>query len=461
MPSIRPARVIGIAHKPSSSISSTSPSPPVIIDPRRPALLSPSASSVSIDSQVSTSKSSVEDNDISAVVALQSRDNAAAASAGSRLVCPICTEEMVTLLQLNRHLDDDHGQLEQGEQEEVKNWFKTQMVKAKKFQPLAVINQKLKGLDRFESNEELRGAATTVSQVGSPARSSTPVAEPLKAIDSDDVVTRDHWQRSSRNDACSDPMCGKRLVGAVGHINCRKCGKLFCEEHTMYQMKLSRSAQHEPVRGFWCRVCETCYNSRNGYNDHSGTERNLMSSFANTRRKAVDQSYLDVSRLEKRLTKLTQLLADSAIRSEKPQGVVGYFKSFSGVSTSQRIAEQSVVDWEDDANVTRCPFCQQEFSNYSFRRHHCRLCGRVVCADLNTGCSGKIALDVESSMSPEAPVSHSSTDSVQITACLVRRAARYRLTYECVKTVNILSSARVISLGRLRTSPQINEHTRI
>ena len=39
----------------------------------------------------------------------------------------------------------------------------------------------------------------------------------------------------------------------------------------MYQMKLSRSAQHEPVRGFWCRVCETCYKSREGYNDHQGT----------------------------------------------------------------------------------------------------------------------------------------------------------------------------------------------
>ena len=38
----------------------------------------------------------------------------------------------------------------------------------------------------------------------------------------------------------------------------------------MYQMKLSRSAQHEPVRGIWCRVCETCYKSRPGYNDYTG-----------------------------------------------------------------------------------------------------------------------------------------------------------------------------------------------
>jgi hypothetical protein len=32
-------------------------------------------------------------------------------------------------------------------QDEVKDWFKVQMEKARKFQPLAVLNQKLKGLD--------------------------------------------------------------------------------------------------------------------------------------------------------------------------------------------------------------------------------------------------------------------------------------------------------------------------
>jgi rabenosyn-5 len=44
----------------------------------------------------------------------------------------------------------------------------------------------------------------------------------------------------------------------------------------MYQMKLSRSAQHEPVRGYWCRVCETCYKSREGYNDHHGENLCLL-----------------------------------------------------------------------------------------------------------------------------------------------------------------------------------------
>jgi hypothetical protein len=135
------------------------------------------------------------------------------------------------------------------------------MFKAKRFQPVAVLNQKLKGLEVFESNASLAPSV--------PA-SSGPATPEISRPDPDEAVTRTHWQRSSGNDACSEPMCRRPLGVVNGNVNCRKCGKLFCEEHTMYQMKLSRAAQHEPVRGFWCRVCETCYESREGFNDHNG-----------------------------------------------------------------------------------------------------------------------------------------------------------------------------------------------
>jgi len=64
-------------------------------------LLSPSESSVSLSSQISTSRSSNEDDGISAVAALQARDNAAAAMASSRMACPICNEEMVRCMYMS------------------------------------------------------------------------------------------------------------------------------------------------------------------------------------------------------------------------------------------------------------------------------------------------------------------------------------------------------------------------
>jgi len=159
----------------------------------------------------------------------------------------------------------------------------------------------------------------------------------------------------------------------------------------MYQMKLSRSAQHEPVRGYWCRVCETCFKSREGYNDHNGLIVDHTNDFIAMRRKTVDKTYLEVSRLEKRLTKLTQLLANPP---EEVMGSSGSLLPIGGQKNQRKTLEQSVVTWEDDAKVLKCPFCQQEFGSWSFRRHHCRLCGRVVCADPHTGCSSEIGLNV-------------------------------------------------------------------
>jgi len=288
------------------------------------------------------------------------------------------------------HLDDTHQELPEVEQDEVKNWFNKQVVKAKKFQPLAVINQKLKGLDVFESNDPPSIPAYAPSPVPS-NRISTP--EPNRP-DPDEVVTRKHWQRTGYNDLCTEPSCGKRLGPVNGSVNCRSCGRLFCEDHTMYQMKLSRSAQHEPVRGHWCRVCETCYKSRDGYNDHNGYIQDHTNNFLAIRRKTMDKAYLEVSRLEKRLTKLTQLLANPP---EEISGSSGGILPLSGQKNQRKILEQSVVTWEDDVKVLKCPFCQQEFGSWTFRRHHCRLCGRVVCADPSTGCSSEIGLNVEAS----------------------------------------------------------------
>ena len=337
---------------------------------------------------------------------------------------------MLTLLQLNRHLDDVHKEIETSEQDEVKDWFKSQMLKAKKFQPLAVLNQKLKGLEVFESNHDITviptrsGTATPTQRAASvdnPAaaaargRATSPApavkAATTEVADPDEVVDKKHWQRRSAYDSCSDPTCNKKLGStSTGIVNCRHCGKLFCDEHTMYQMRLSRSAQHEPVRGYWCRVCETCYKSREGYNDRHGLERSRMEEFRRVRREKVDKMTMEVSRLEKRLTRLTQLLANPP--EEAVQERVGKRWSLGawGQNDPKKALEQSVVAWQNDAEVARCPYCQQDFSQYTFRRHHCRTCGKVVCGDPSTGCSTMLPLSVATresllaSLPPPAPM---------------------------------------------------------
>ncbi|OHE91832.1 FYVE zinc finger [Colletotrichum orchidophilum] len=327
-----------------------------------------------------------------------------AVSSSSKLVCPICEEEMLTLLQLNRHIDDNHQELPEVEQDEVRTWFDKQVLKAKRFQPLSIINQKLRGLDVFESNESLPIAPPTTAKL---------IEGP---IEPDELITRSHWQRQTSNDRCTDPACGKGLGAVNGSINCRNCGRLFCEEHTMYQMKLSRSAQHDPVRGYWVRVCETCYKSRDGYNDHNGVLIDHTSTFAEMRRKKVERQNLEVARLEKRLTKLTQLLANAPEDVTTNGGLLSPVAALAGQKNQRKLLEQSVVTWEDDASVMQCPYCQQEFGSWTFRRHHCRICGRVVCADPLTGCSSEVGLSIASRESQSAGSSPASRLTVSATS---------------------------------------------
>ena len=216
----------------------------------------------------------------------------------------------------------------------------------------------------------------------------------------------------------------------------------------MYQMKLSRSAQHEATRGFWCRVCETCYKSREGYSDKHGMERSRMDEFSRLRQETVGKRTMEVSRLEKRLSRLTQLLANPP--EELPQAPERKRWSLAGWGQSdpKKLLEQTVVAWENDADVLRCPYCQQDFSQYTFRRHHCRTCGKVVCGDPATGCSTMLALNVATRKS-YSPRSICKLLTIKLTLRFPLQKSQLpsipsRSTYVCAKIATVHCSHKQI-----------------
>ncbi|KAJ1899774.1 carboxypeptidase Y-deficient [Kickxella alabastrina] len=97
-----------------------------------------------------------------------------------------------------------------------------------------------------------------------------------------------------------------------------------------------------------------------------------MPGFALLRRKARSGALLEGNRMEKRLEKLSLIHGSDAY-----QGGPGPMNQRQKQRLQQ--AEQTVVRWEEDSAVTSCPFCLKSFGLLSSRRHHCRLCGRIIC----------------------------------------------------------------------------------
>ncbi|KAJ2065135.1 carboxypeptidase Y-deficient [Coemansia sp. S146] len=117
-----------------------------------------------------------------------------------------------------------------------------------------------------------------------------------------------------------------------------------------------------PVRG---RVVE----------DGPGVARSLTAGFMSVRRAAVSAARLEDNRVERRIERLA-LAHRSAEAAE---------------------AEQRVVAWEADGARDACPLCARRFGRLSVRRHHCRVCGRVVCgpctAELDVGARLRVCGD--------------------------------------------------------------------
>ena len=80
---------------------------------------------------------------------------------------------------------------------------------------------------------------------------------------------------SQQSTACAFETCQSQLGIIHGKHLCPKCLKWYCESHSRFQMKLrhvssSQTYIHDTNNGFWTRVCQTCYSSRDGYNDRHG-----------------------------------------------------------------------------------------------------------------------------------------------------------------------------------------------
>ncbi|XP_077369296.1 rabenosyn-5 [Festucalex cinctus] len=91
-----------------------------------------------------------------------------------------------------------------------------------------------------------------------------------------------------------------------------------------------------------------------------GATRSHLDLFKKQRAARIDHYVIEVNKLIIRLEKLTS------------------FDRTNSDAAKTRAIEKSVVPWVNDSDVPFCPDCGSKF-NIRNRRHHCRLCGSIMC----------------------------------------------------------------------------------
>ncbi|KAI9593321.1 FYVE zinc finger-domain-containing protein [Syncephalis fuscata] len=290
---------------------------------------------------------------------------------------------------LEDEVDDDEDDEDFDPAQAVMGWFKQAQ---KKFEPA---KNKLTQLAARAINSANTGGQQQARQSDGSllshlySLSDPPQLALQQQIQSGDVIDQDeenwimraHWQPVTDGATCNAPGCAKQrgaLTMLTGKEHCRSCGKLFCHIHCMCALKLNEKARHDPKRGRWCRVCEACFNVYQGAHDRQacytiGLIRSKTATFLVMRQEMSVRTNLEANRLEKRLEKLAQAYAD-------PSSVVGaVMQRIKPQQQVRKTIDQTIVTWEDDAAVDHCPLCGDVFKALVNRKHHCRLCGRVVC----------------------------------------------------------------------------------
>ncbi|CAL9730707.1 vacuolar segregation protein Pep7p [Monosporozyma unispora] len=277
--------------------------------------------------------------------------------------CPICLKNFANLQSLNDHLDTDHG---------------------------------FDDSPRSESD-----SVTTITSITSPKIHLSPhrnVRSSHSRSNSADVnnkkqdktkkleIKKSHWEKFVKGKTCN--YCRRRLSPSTGLINCNKCGKLFCRRHCTNIIKLNLEAQFDPKgkHSRWYNCCYDCFISRPGYNEF-GESIDLTVTFTKLRNKKSEDFQLIKLQLENRLVGLL----DGLLALFKRYRVNGNVITLIKFNIERNALEQRITPWKSDNGVNNCHICTRQF-NILIRKHHCRLCGNIICDSIDTGCSNAVPI---------------------------------------------------------------------
>ncbi|PVU89845.1 hypothetical protein BB559_004905 [Furculomyces boomerangus] len=310
--------------------------------------------------------------------------------------CPICTSFIGTNQEINIHLDRFHfgkpSNIKQQNQLYNDNDGLNEM-KGAIFGFLKTAGQKVKGLGDTITNGKFSSELERLDMLYSDNESTskqTPTGMHSRA-QSSNYPNQEHFETSNIEQPVQIPKiceydgCVNNVETDKNKFKCPNCYKIYCKEHGF-----NEKARHMHQKNTGTRantpICLSCsgisLDNRFGIGGPSKSHFHL---FESKRSKMVKKSLLEANRIQKRLEKLSVGYANILSQNQSFFNTFDTFgKRFAGVSGSTSTSplmklERSVVTWEKDKDADACYLCQHPFNSFSNRRHHCRLCGRLVC----------------------------------------------------------------------------------
>ncbi|KAI0526509.1 FYVE zinc finger protein [Xylaria bambusicola] len=70
--------------------------------------------------------------------------------------------------------------------------------------------------------------------------------------------TRLHWKPDPEAKICDEPSCLRQFNYWTRRHHCRRCGNIFCDLHSAFEIPLDQDANYNP-RGIVSRACRHCY----------------------------------------------------------------------------------------------------------------------------------------------------------------------------------------------------------
>lgn len=290
------------------------------------------------------------------------------ANSTGELICPICNQHMKTLIQLNRHVDRVHLNIQESAETENQN-----------------------DLSDNTSNTPTLSPGKSHSRNSSSISSSKKIA--ISPVNGHSTKTqniiklpRDHFLRSGNGTKCMDPRCHNKVGLKNGAINCSKCGKIYCLKHCHIPLKLNSKLEIVNEKfpdAIWSKCCLQCLNEYPGWNNviSSAFIYDKTDSFKRFRKLKIESESLEKLVLERRVERLYNWI----IKQLEISGKINEFKL--------REFEHKLVEWQPANDISNCPICQVSFSLFN-RKHHCRICGDVVCGNAARGCSMVVPIGI-------------------------------------------------------------------